>query len=193
MSVTLLRAADYRRMPWKNGGGETVEIAVFPPDAGLSDFDWRISMAKVAGDGPFSIFPEIDRTLCVLEGNGIALALDGQAPVRLDIGSEPLLFPADVAAEARLIDGPITDLNVMTRRGGLTHAVRRVHVEHGTTIRVTGTPALILCHRGTLHVEGGGKTLQLGPLDSLLIEDARDESLQISGTGVVFVVSVFSV
>jgi hypothetical protein len=62
MGITLLRAADHRTMPWKNGGGETTEIAVSPPHAGLADFDWRISMAKVASDGSFSIFPEIDRT-----------------------------------------------------------------------------------------------------------------------------------
>jgi environmental stress-induced protein Ves len=47
-------------MPWKNGGGETTEIAVFPDGAGLSDFDWRVSMARVDGDGPFSSFPGIE-------------------------------------------------------------------------------------------------------------------------------------
>ncbi len=44
-------------MPWKNGGGETAEIAVFPPSADLSEFGWRISMATVSSDGPFSAFP----------------------------------------------------------------------------------------------------------------------------------------
>ena len=49
--MRILRAADHKRMPWKNGGGETTEIAVFPEHAGLSDFDWRVSMARVDGDG----------------------------------------------------------------------------------------------------------------------------------------------
>lgn len=52
-----LHARDYKRMPWKNGGGETVEIAIFPADASVETFEWRISMATVANDGPFSIFP----------------------------------------------------------------------------------------------------------------------------------------
>ena len=39
--MRILRGADYKRMPWKNGGGETVEIAVSPEGAALSDFDWR--------------------------------------------------------------------------------------------------------------------------------------------------------
>ena len=50
--MKILRSNDYRRMPWKNGGGETVEIAVSPERAPLSDFDWRISMAT-ATSPPF--------------------------------------------------------------------------------------------------------------------------------------------
>ena len=73
----LLRNADHRRMPWKNGGGETVEVIVHPEGASLSDFGWRVSMASVASDGPFSVFPGIDRTLAVLSGNGMALSIEG--------------------------------------------------------------------------------------------------------------------
>ncbi len=78
MAVTLLKAENHRRMPWKNGGGVTVEIAVHPQGASVDDFDWRVSMATVASHGPFSIFPGIDRTLSVLEGDGILLDVDGQ-------------------------------------------------------------------------------------------------------------------
>jgi len=46
--MRILRSPDHKRMPWKNGGGETVEVAVFPPEAGLGDFAWRVSMASVA-------------------------------------------------------------------------------------------------------------------------------------------------
>lgn len=56
----------YTSMPWKNGGGVTTEIIVHPAKAPMADFDWRISMANVAQDGPFSIFPGVDRTLCIL-------------------------------------------------------------------------------------------------------------------------------
>ena len=73
----LLPNADHRRMPWKNGGGETVEVIVHPEGASLSDFGWRVSMASVASDGPFSVFPGIDRTLAVLSGDGMALSIEG--------------------------------------------------------------------------------------------------------------------
>ena len=69
-------------MRWKNGGGETAEIAVSPPGAALDAFDWRLSMAKVETDGPFSAFPGIDRTLAILEGEGIRLSVGGEPPLR---------------------------------------------------------------------------------------------------------------
>ena len=113
----ILRADNYRRMRWKNGGGETAEIAVFPEGAGLDDFDWRISMARVEAGGPFSLFPGVDRTLSIIDGEGLLLSVKGRIPIGLTCRSIPLTFPADVATSAALIAGPITDLNVMTRRG----------------------------------------------------------------------------
>ena len=78
--MRILRAGNYRRMKWKNGGGETTEIALFPENAGLNDFDWRISMARVESAGPFSLFPGVDRTLSILEGEGPqrAISVEGQ-------------------------------------------------------------------------------------------------------------------
>ncbi|WP_313061205.1 HutD/Ves family protein, partial [Agrobacterium cavarae] len=120
-----LRASEYKRMPWKNGKGETVEIAVFPPGASIDAFEWRISMASVANDGAFSLFPEIDRTLSILSGHGMSLTIGAAAPVLLTIESDPLRFAADVHVDATLVDGAITDLNVMTRRGRFAHSVER--------------------------------------------------------------------
>lgn len=124
--MRLLPAAQHRTMPWKNGGGSTTEIAVAPDGAGLDDFDWRISMALVATDGPFSAFPGVDRTLAVLQGNGLVLHGLPDGPVRLEREGEPFGFPADAAVSATLADGPITDLNVMTRRGRFRSRVRRI-------------------------------------------------------------------
>ncbi|MDZ4369355.1 MAG: HutD family protein, partial [Afipia sp.] len=42
-----LREADYRRMPWKNGGGETIEMMASPAGASFDTFDWRVSMAYI--------------------------------------------------------------------------------------------------------------------------------------------------
>ena len=122
----IIRLADCPVVPWKNGGGTTTEIALSPEGAGLDAFDWRVSMAEVASDGPFSLFPGIDRTLTVLAGEGMELRIEGREPVMLGQGSDPVAFPGDVPTSAVLKKGPIRDLNVMTRRGRFRHHVRCV-------------------------------------------------------------------
>ena len=121
--MRIIRAADCKVMPWKNGGGTTTEIAVSPEGASLSDFDWRISMAHVGQDGPFSSFHGIDRTLSVLTGNGIRLAFGDGETVALDRATAPFFFAADRAVDGVLVDGAIDDLNVMSRRGAWSHSV----------------------------------------------------------------------
>ena len=126
--MRIIPATSYRSMPWKNGGGVTTEIAVFREGAGLVDFDWRISMAHVAQDGPFSAFPGVDRTLCVLAGLGITLAFAGKGEVTLGKMSDPYSFPAEVAVRGKLHGEPIDDFNVMSRRARWRHEVERVEV-----------------------------------------------------------------
>lgn len=186
--MTLLRASDYKRMPWKNGGGETVEIAIFPPAASVNDFDWRISMATVASDGPFSIFPGIDRTLSILQGNGMALAVAANDPLLLTMESAPLPFPADVSVNATLPGGPIVDLNVMTRRSAFRHAVRR---QSGTfSATAEGVTTLILALDPLAVSSGDGKT-NLERLDSLLIEDSRPFTVEPDqNTGAFFLITL---
>jgi environmental stress-induced protein Ves len=103
--------------PWKNGGGSTREIACWPPAAGIRDFDWRISVADIDMDGPFSAFAEIDRTIMLLNGAGIQLtANDGSIDQTLSTPLVPFHFSGDTALECMLLDGHTQDFNVMARR-----------------------------------------------------------------------------
>src|ERR1700689_272768 len=96
-AVKIIRARDCRTTPWKNGGGSTTEVAVAPAGASLDNFDWRVSLARVASDGPFSEFPGIDRSLAVVKGEGLVLSIGQHAPLTLSRGSEPISFFGDVA------------------------------------------------------------------------------------------------
>ncbi|WP_283192874.1 HutD family protein [Rhizobium sp. AN80A] len=188
--ATILTANSYRRMPWKNGGGETVEIAVSPEGAAHSEFDWRISMATVATDGPFSIFPGIDRTLSILDGEGMSLAIDGRAPVLLTQESAPLAFPADVTVSATLKSGPITDLNVMTRRGGLWHRVERIVVDGEVTFGGASGTLLVFCHRGAVNLTWPDEEVSLGEGDTLLLQDATGISLEMDGQALCYLITM---
>jgi environmental stress-induced protein Ves len=174
-------------MPWKNGRGETVEIAVFPEGATVDTFDWRISMATVAEDGPFSIFPEIDRTLSILEGNGMELAIEGRNETVLTQASVPYAFPADAPTIAQLVDGTITDLNVMSRRGRFSHLVETVSAP--ATREPVPALTLVLCHRGEMEIASGEFTETLAPLDGAVIDAGRHIALSGEGSG--FVIRLF--
>ncbi|MCX4773215.1 HutD family protein [Streptomyces sp. NBC_01260] len=110
----ILRAAGRAQVPWKNGGGVTREIAA-SPGAAAGTFDWRVSLADVTEDGPFSAFPGVDRTLTVVEGAGMDLMVDGEHHI-VDEPYWPHDFPGDVETDGRLLAGPVVNLNVMYRR-----------------------------------------------------------------------------
>jgi len=183
--MRILRAGQYRRMPWKNGGGETVEIAVHPAGASIEDFGWRVSMATVASDGPFSLFPRIDRTLSVLEGEGMVLTIGDSAPVTLTPSSAPLSFPADVPTSAQLVGGPITDLNVMTRRGHFTHRVERHHVSGVLELEMAA--ALLFSRACHLRVASDGSAVELDFHDALDLH-GPEKSILVAGQGTFYVI-----
>ncbi|WP_027168028.1 HutD family protein [Mesorhizobium sp. WSM3224] len=188
--MRILRAAGYRVMPWKNGGGTTTEIAVSPDGAGLDDFDWRVSMARVETSGPFSSFAGIDRTLSVLEGEGIVLDIAGRPPARLTAASVPLAFPGDVPTGAALIGGPITDLNVMTRRGRMAHKVERRVFSGEFRLTPQAEITLVLAVDGDVTLSTDDAP-SLGPLDTLILDRGGQElRLQPKGQGLLFVIEL---
>lgn len=115
MIIRLLSPADYRSMPWKNGGGRTTQIASHPPAATHDNFLWRVSIADVASDGPFSLFPGVERTIVLLDGAGMRLT-GGQCDVELRTRFAPYRFSGDEAIECTLLAGPVRDFNAMIRR-----------------------------------------------------------------------------
>lgn len=105
-----LTPADYTRQPWKNGRGTTTELWRLERDGQLLA---RLSRAAVVEDGPFSVFPGIERNLTVLSGPGFRLT----GP-NLNLRCEPLVpvaFPGDLAVTASETNGQQSDdFNVMT-------------------------------------------------------------------------------
>lgn len=105
--MQIIRQPSFVRSPWKNGGGVTHEIA----RDGSDPFGWRLSVADVAVDGAFSLFPGYHRWLTVIEGHGMELvrpsgSLDADPGV-------PLHFAGDEKIFGRLKDGPCRDFNLI--------------------------------------------------------------------------------
>jgi len=165
--LRLIRSADLVRVPWKNGGGTTAEVAVHPPGAGFDDFDWRISMADVAVDGPFSLFPGVDRTLVLAEGRDLVLDIEGDLRVLVRPG-EARSFAGEAETGARLRSGPIRDINVMSRRGRFAHRVGSVPGELQAPWAAMAVVAVAaLAESVVVTVEG--RSFHLDLLDVLLV------------------------
>lgn len=154
MSLRLVSPAAARNMPWRNGGGSTLEIATGPAAATLDDFAWRASIATIARDGPFSTFPGVDRTLVLLAGAGMRLTIAGRTVV-LDAPYAAVSFRGDDAAACALLGGTTRDFNFMWRRAAGTAQVQVIAQACGL-----GPAAAVVCHAAeaawTCACEGAG-------------------------------------
>jgi environmental stress-induced protein Ves len=137
-------------VPWKNGGGATRNLAIEPEGAGFEDFLWRVSIADVGQSGTFSLFPGVDRTIVLLDGDGMMLHAGGGAEFALTAPFAPYTFRGEDSIEARLIGGPTRDFNVMVRRG-LASAVVESWQVPAELSRAAGE-AVFYCPRGSFRL-----------------------------------------
>jgi environmental stress-induced protein Ves len=186
MNVRQFSNHEYRRMRWKNGLGWTSEILVDPPEG---EWSVRISIAEVDADSEFSRFPGIDRSLLVLDGAGMVLDVEGQGSTTLTADGPPLAFPGDVATSSRLVAGPTRDFNVMTRRGVVSHTLRRQALAGSMVLECAPASSLLI------YSIDGDVTLDelaLAPGDSALVDDRDTRAMvTLGGTSTVLVVELF--
>ncbi|MEV6286904.1 HutD family protein [Kribbella sp. NPDC051770] len=175
--MRILRAADQQRVAWRNGAGLTTELA---GGGAASDFAWRVSLADVVEDCEFSVFPDVDRTIVLVEGDGMVLELDG---VEHELTRfVPFGFDGGAAVRCR-VAGPTRDLNLMTRRG---RASGTVAVESAPLTVEAGDHLVVVCLEGSVgvEVEALAETLAAGDVMEL------DGSARITGAGRVAVIRV---
>jgi uncharacterized protein len=171
-AFSIIRAADLKAVPWKNGGGATREIAASPPGAAFDAFDWRVSVADVSEAGAFSVFEGIDRVLALIEGAQMVL-IDSDGPRHVLARWDSLAFAGEKKITAELPHGPTRDFNLMLRRdrvsGNVT--VRRdaqsLSVEQGSVV--------LVCALGEFAVDGE----RLSQGDALVFEAREHASLNV--------------
>lgn len=121
---SVMTPAQYQRMPWKNGLGETLEIMRLEDESGVR---FRLSQAAVVENGAFSFFDGLQRTLVMLSGNGVALSCETEADDKtqhvLSHALEQASFSGAATTYATLADGPIEDLNIMVRKADTSASV----------------------------------------------------------------------
>jgi len=188
MTGRILRSSDYQRMPWKNGGGTTTEIWKAASPAG--EMLWRLSIADVASDGPFSEFPGIDRWIMVISGKGMELAIEGLGAKRLDRPFEPLFFPGDAKTDCRLIDGSIRDFNFMIARSFGEGTLQVLQLTAGMAAPLGENTAAVYVLAGSVEIESND-IRQLTTGDTWIAE--QPGKVKITGEALLAVISIEAV
>ena len=169
--TVLIPYASLEPSPWRNGGGSTIEIAVSPPGANFEEFDWRISLATIAHDGPFSLFRGIDRTLALVEGPGAALVIDGDGRFVLNEEAPIVEFPGEAEVHAALLGAPTTDFNVMTRRARCHHRLGRRVLEGASEFAPRGNVTILFLAEGeSLSVSSDSERIGMVRFDVVIFD-----------------------
>ncbi|GLK90071.1 HutD/Ves family protein [Pseudomonas turukhanskensis] len=174
MTWQVLRAADYPRMPWKNGAGTTLEI--LRDGAGLEAFNWRLSIADVTQAGPFSAFTGYQRIITVLEGEGMQLQVDGalSRPLR---ALDAFAFAGDSQVQCSLLGGAIRDFNLIYAPDRCRARLQWM-VAGESAVFSSAATVVVFSAGEALRVELNGEVVVLGQYDCLHISSSQLQTLR---------------
>lgn len=188
---TRLQAASFRRLPWKNGGGVTIDIAgAFRPGADPEDWSqmiWRLGRTWIETPAPFSDLSGYDRLLVVIEGRG--LLLHGEDGRRIDATEplRPVAFPGDWALRSELAAGPVEvvnlfgDRHVVAVKLDILEGAGTLAAQRGTVVLYApGEAAGVLVDRESADIPAG---------DALQVEIAQEVGITVT-RGLVIAASV---
>lgn len=117
--MTPLPQHGFRRTPWKNGGGVTVNFADachpgVAPDS-WNGMIWRFGRTAIVVSAPFSDLAGYERMQLVVEGAGLVLETpDGEIDLRTPF--QPVRYDGGTPIVSRLENGPVEVVNLITDR-----------------------------------------------------------------------------
>jgi environmental stress-induced protein Ves/predicted protein tyrosine phosphatase len=167
LAMRHIPATSYRNMPWRNGGGTTVELLREPNELSPegNPFLYRLSIADVRSDGPFSRFEGYERHIMVVSGAGMTLTGGPHGVIDLRAPFQPATFSGDWNIEGKLLAGPVRDFNFMVHRARARGTLEVQEAEAELPLD-PGQATVCIVHilEGTLEVAPQGDTLVLdGP------------------------------
>lgn len=177
MLLKPISPASYRRSPWKNGGGVTIDVAeerrAGSAPGSWEGLIWRLGRTTISTPAPFSDLPGIDRVQMVIAGRGLALDTpEGEVDLR-----EPFRaarYRGEAPIVSRLEDGPVEVVNLMGDRalveldlaalgpGMKTRLGRSVHVAYapeGARVSIHGHPHAFEADHALMMDEATGREM----------------------------------
>lgn len=186
-------ANEYRRLRWRNGLGWTREIHA-EPRPGAEGWSWRLSIAEIEAEGPYSAYPGVQREQVLLSGGGLVLdfGAGGERPLAPPHGRQR--FDGGAAVYARLPEGRVEVFNLMWQPGGVQpRLMHRPLVGSMLLFADPGAAWAVYLMAGQARVSDdvGGGAQRLGPGDTLLLgAGAQRRRHHIEGAGELLLVRV---
>ncbi|MBK7003876.1 MAG: HutD family protein [Burkholderiales bacterium] len=185
MGWHIIHLTDVAATPWRNGGGVTRELAVWPPQG---EWAWRMSVAEVDRSGPFSRFEGMERWLAVLQGKGVQLdvgvgprALQPGPNVRtLTAADAPFYFDGEANTYCHLRDGPSQDFNLMVRKSAQPSRMVRVLDHYSSTVDAPKVVAVYAIGAGA-NVEFNQEKVYVPPATLLWRSVSKKATVRMSG------------
>ena len=178
MSIELITPMQWQTQRWQNGGGITHQLCRRDDKHGML---WRLSIAEVASDGPFSRFDNIDRIILLLTGGGFSLHGVGAKLQVLDTPLMPFAFAGETAIHCTLLDGAVRDFNLMTRRDTVQAQLKVLTIGSAIQTLPLSVQTLIYIASGSVNAMLGAKRLTLQAQHTLSLSN-ESGNLQLSSS-----------
>lgn len=188
--------ADYHSQLWKNGLGSTLELA--KQQANDESFDWRLSIATLAGSGDYSNFQGIDRTQVMLQGERVLLDISGHQKQQYRAELTPFThcsFSGEDQVSCVLEEGQSALMfNVMCASSYATHRIDVCHsndlISYLDSLKSSDNTdslqkretLLIFVAKGDLSLTIKGDQYTLAAEDLLHVDFSRDSLTDVSLT-----------
>ena len=170
-AVVRLDPRGYRRTPWKNGGGVTIDIAddYAPgvPPGSWSGMLWRFGRTHIVEPAPFSDLTGFDRILTVIGGRGLWLDIEDGTSLDVREPFRPVRFRGEDRIVSRLEAGPVAVLNLLADR--TTYEIDVASLSSGEARPLDGTIHLVYALEDSEVIMGKNYSL------------AADEALRLDG------------
>lgn len=175
--IQLIKATDYKKMPWKNGLGTTQQIAIFPEGADISknDFLFRLSAASIHQNNQFSQFPSFQRLLTVIDGAGVVL---NNRPLKQN---DILEFEGEEEVDCRLVDGPVTDLGLIFKKDQFlaNFAINELDQNSKKIISFNSDFGFLFSIEGKTSCSFHNQEIPIQPMDTLQINSKESIEIQV--------------
>jgi uncharacterized protein len=168
--VKLISASRYLTMPWKNGLGQTAQIAIEPASARFPQdpFLWRISSATVTANNEFSLFPGYDRILSIWQGEG--LILNGQ----LLTPNSARHFPGEDEVFCEIVGSTVVDIGVIFDREKIEADLTEIVLKRPQVLSLLKGSYCFFCKQGEFEIDDC--VVKTG--DSLLLNGPKEVEIR---------------